>query len=49
MSLALDHLANRTKAIQHAEQVLIIFEQSEDPNAVKVRTKLAEWRAETNT
>jgi tetratricopeptide (TPR) repeat protein len=49
MSLALDQLGERAKAIQHAEQALIIREQIEDPNAAKVRAKLAVWREQTDT
>ena len=49
MSLALDQLGERAQAIQHAEQALIIREQIEDPNAAKVRAKLATWREQTNT
>ena len=48
MSLALDQLGERAQAIQHAEQALVIREQIEDPNAAKVRTKLAAWREQTN-
>jgi hypothetical protein len=47
MSVALDQLGERTQAIQHAEQALTILEQIEDPNAAKVRAKLAEWREQT--
>lgn len=47
MSLALDQLGQRDQAIQHAEQSLTIYEQIEDPNAAKVRAKLAEWRQES--
>jgi hypothetical protein len=43
-SLALDQLDERTQAIHHAEQALTIFEQIEEPNAVKVRTQLTAWR-----
>ncbi len=46
MSLALDKLGERAQAIAHAEAALKIFEQIEDPNAAKVRKKLAEWREE---
>jgi tetratricopeptide (TPR) repeat protein len=49
MSLALDQLGERAQAIQHAEQALIIREQIEDPNAAKVRAKIAAWREQTNT
>jgi tetratricopeptide (TPR) repeat protein len=49
MSLALDQLGERAQAIHHAEQALIIREQIEDPNAAKVRAKLAAWRKQTNT
>lgn len=44
MSLALEQLGKRAHAIQHAEQALTIHEQIEDPNAAKVRAKLAAWR-----
>jgi hypothetical protein len=37
------------QAIEHAEQALTIYEQIEDPNAAKVRAKLAEWRQQSNT
>ena len=49
MSLALDQLGEHTQAIQHAEQALTIFDQIEDPNAAKVRAKLAAWREQTDT
>jgi tetratricopeptide (TPR) repeat protein len=49
MSLALDQLGERAQAVQYAEQALTICEQIEDPNAVKVRAQLAEWREQTNT
>ena len=44
MSLALDKLGERAQAIAQAEAALKIFEQIENPNADKVRKKLAEWR-----
>ncbi len=40
MSLTLDQLGERDKAIQHAEQALIIREKIEDPRVEKVRAKL---------
>ncbi len=49
MSLALDELGERAQAIDYAEQALTIFEQIEDPNAAKVRARLAVWREQTNT
>jgi hypothetical protein len=48
MSLALDQLGEGAQAILHAEQALTIYEQIEDPNAAKVRTKLAAWREQPN-
>lgn len=48
MSLALDPLGECVQAIQHAEHALAILEQIEDPNAAKVRAKLADWREQTN-
>jgi tetratricopeptide (TPR) repeat protein len=44
MCLALDKLGERAQAIANAEAALKIYEQIEDPNADKVRKKLAEWR-----
>ncbi len=44
ISLALDKLGEREKAIPLAEAALKIFEQIEDPNAERVRKKLAGWR-----
>jgi tetratricopeptide (TPR) repeat protein len=49
MSLALDQLGEHAQAIQHAEQALTIRDQIEDPNAAKVRARLAAWRGQTNT
>ena len=46
MSLALDQLGDRARAIAHAEAALKIYEQIEDPRADKVRKQLAEWRGE---
>ncbi len=46
MSLAYDQLGERDRAIPLAEAALQIYEQIEDPNAEKVRRKLAQWRAE---
>ena len=47
MSLALDELGERAKAIEHARGALAIREQIEDPNAGKVRRKLEEWGEES--
>ena len=44
MSLALDALGDRKKAIELAEASLKIRQQIEDPNAAKVRGQLEEWR-----
>jgi tetratricopeptide (TPR) repeat protein len=41
---ALDGLGNRSEAITRAESALQIYEAIEDPNAAKVRAKLAAWR-----
>jgi hypothetical protein len=49
MSLALNHLGERTQAIRHAEQAFTIYVQIEDPNVRKVREQLAAWREQTNT
>ena len=46
MSLELDKLGERAKAIEHARGALAIYEQIEDPNAVKVRRRLKEWGEE---
>ncbi len=43
-ALALDKLGDRAHAIARAEAALQIFETIEDPNAAKVRAKLAAWR-----
>ena len=43
MSLALDKLGERAKAIEHARDALAIYEQIEDPNAGEVRRQLEEW------
>lgn len=48
MSLALYKLNEHAQAVQHAVQALTLYEQIEDPKAAKVRTKLAEWREQTN-
>jgi hypothetical protein len=40
----LDVLGDRRQAIDRAEAALQIREAIEDPNAAKVRAKLAEWR-----
>ncbi len=47
MSLGVDKISERTRAIELAEAALVIFEQIEDPNAAKARKKLAEWRGQT--
>ena len=47
MALALNSLGRRADAISHAAHALAIRETIEDPNAEKVRHKLAEWRAES--
>jgi len=44
-SLVLDKLGERAQAIAYGKAALKIFEQIEDPNADKVRRKLAEWGA----
>ena len=44
-ALSLDKLGERAQAIARAEDALQIYETIEDPNAAKVRTTLAEWRA----
>jgi hypothetical protein len=46
MGLTFDQLGQFAQAIEYAEQSLIIKERIEDPNAAKVRAKLAEWRKE---
>ena len=46
MAVARDVLGEREKAIANAEAALEIFEQIENPNADKVREKLAGWRGE---
>ena len=43
-ALANDSLGNRAEAIARAKAALPIYEVIEDPNATKVRAKLAEWR-----
>ncbi len=45
-ALMLDRLGNRPEAIACAATALLIYDVIEDPNAVKVRAKLAEWRDE---
>ncbi len=45
-ALALEKLGDRAQAIAHAEGALQIFEAIEDPNAAKVRARLAKWRGE---
>jgi tetratricopeptide (TPR) repeat protein len=44
-ALALDKMGDRARAIERAETALIILEAIEAPDAVKVRSSLAEWRA----
>ncbi|MDQ3814366.1 MAG: tetratricopeptide repeat protein, partial [Armatimonadota bacterium] len=44
MSLALDELGERAQATELAAAALRIYEQIEDPNAARVRRRLAEWR-----
>ena len=44
-AVAHDSLGNRPEAIARAAAAQEIFEATEDPNAAKVRAKLAEWRA----
>jgi hypothetical protein len=46
MSLALDELGDRAQAVARAETALKILEAIEDPNAAKVRAKLAQWRGQ---
>lgn len=46
-SRALDVFSERARAIAGAEEALTILEQIEDPNAAKVREKLAQWRSES--
>jgi tetratricopeptide (TPR) repeat protein len=48
MSLALDQLGDRAHAIASAEAAFKIFVEIEDPNAEKVRRKLAEWGAKNS-
>ena len=47
MSLTLDTLGERARAIELAAAALVIYEQIEDPNAEQVRRALAAWRGET--
>jgi hypothetical protein len=42
--LALGKLGDSAQAIANAEAALKILDQIEDPNADKVRMRLAEWR-----
>ena len=44
-ALALDKLGRRDEAIADAQLALKIREEIEDPNADKVRRKLADWGA----
>jgi len=43
MSLTLNKIGEREKAIDRAQSALNIFEKIESPQAEKVRRKLAEW------
>jgi hypothetical protein len=43
-AMALEKLGDRAEAIARAEAALRIFEAIENPNAAKVRARLAEWR-----
>ena len=45
-ALAYDSLGNRAEAIPRADAALAIREAIEDPNAAKVRAKLAQWRGQ---
>jgi hypothetical protein len=45
MSLILDQLGERARAIRDAEEALTIREQIEDPHAAQVRAQLEEWKA----
>jgi tetratricopeptide (TPR) repeat protein len=45
--LALHKLGEREKAILYGSEALKIYEEIEAPHAPKVRSKLAEWRAES--
>jgi hypothetical protein len=45
MSLALDQLGDRPRAIANAGAALKIFVEIEDPHTEIVRMKLAEWGA----
>jgi tetratricopeptide (TPR) repeat protein len=45
-ALAHDSLGNRAEAIARAAAALAIFEAIEDPNAVRMRARLEEWRRE---
>jgi hypothetical protein len=44
MSLSLDSLDQRAKAIELAKSALEIFKQIESPNAERVQKKLDEWQ-----
>jgi hypothetical protein len=44
MSLSLDRLGQRAKAIELAKSALKIYEQVESPVAERVRWQLAEWQ-----
>jgi len=45
MSLALDKLDNRARAIDCARAALKIHEEIEDPRAEKVKRQLREWES----
>ncbi len=49
LSLPVDKLGDRDKAIAMAEASLKIMEEIEDPNAGEVREQLAEWRGQAGT
>jgi hypothetical protein len=44
VSLSLDKLGQRAKAIDCAKSALKIYEQIESPTAERVRQQLAEWQ-----
>jgi hypothetical protein len=43
MSLALDKLSERARAVECAQAALKIYEEIESPYAERVRKRLAEW------
>ena len=49
LALAWEDLGDRAQAIAGAEDALSLFERIEDPNAAKVRQRLAEWQASEGT